>query len=154
MGFWSINPYIGCAFGCAYCYARYAHRYVMERAATDEKMTDALGEAYNRLPPWLAFERNIFVKEQRARGSESDSAVWKRPPPQAARGRVDRDRHRHRSVPARRAKISGHAWNSGGARRASRIERRDHHQEPAHHARHRRALAHQSDLAISRFTSR
>ncbi|MGH7605548.1 MAG: radical SAM protein [Gemmatimonadaceae bacterium] len=62
MGFWSINPYIGCAFGCAYCYARYTHRYVMERAASDEKMTDALGEAYNKLPPWLAFERNIFVK--------------------------------------------------------------------------------------------
>ena len=31
MGFWSINPYVGCAFGCAYCYARYAHRYVAER---------------------------------------------------------------------------------------------------------------------------
>ena len=62
MGFWSINPYIGCAFGCAYCYARYTHRYVMERAASDEKMTETLGDAYNRLPPWLAFERNIFVK--------------------------------------------------------------------------------------------
>jgi DNA repair photolyase len=34
----------------------------MERAASDEKMTEALGEAYNRLPAWLAFERNIFVK--------------------------------------------------------------------------------------------
>src|SRR6266436_2004040 len=66
MGFWSINPYIGCAFGCAYCYARYTHRYVMERAAADEKMTDVLGEAYNRLPPWLAFERNIFVKRNAA----------------------------------------------------------------------------------------
>ena len=63
MGFWSINPYIGCAFGCAYCYARYTHRYVMERAATDERMTDELGVAYNKLPPWLAFERNIFVKK-------------------------------------------------------------------------------------------
>jgi DNA repair photolyase len=62
MGFWSINPYVGCAFGCAYCYARYAHRYVMERAASDEKMTDALGDAFTQLPPWLAFERNIFVK--------------------------------------------------------------------------------------------
>jgi DNA repair photolyase len=62
MGFWSVNPYIGCAFGCAYCYARYTHRWVMERAATDDKMTEVLGEAYNRLPPWLAFERNIFVK--------------------------------------------------------------------------------------------
>src|SRR5438105_5608334 len=63
MGFWSINPYIGCAFGCAYCYARYAHRYVMERAATDDRMVDALGEAYNKLPPWLAFERNILVNK-------------------------------------------------------------------------------------------
>src|SRR2546428_8032157 len=62
MGFWSINPYIGCAFGCAYCYARYTHRYVMERAASDERMTKELGAAYNNLPTWLAFERNIFVK--------------------------------------------------------------------------------------------
>ena len=62
MGYWSINPYVGCAFGCAYCYARYAHRYVMERAADDDKMGEALGEAFKNLPAWLAFERNIFVK--------------------------------------------------------------------------------------------
>jgi DNA repair photolyase len=62
MGYWSINPYIGCAFGCAYCYARYAHRYVMERAANDDRMGSALGQAFNSLPPWLAFERNIFIK--------------------------------------------------------------------------------------------
>jgi DNA repair photolyase len=62
MGFWSLNPYVGCAFGCAYCYARYTHRYVMERAAGDERMGDALGEAFMSQPPWLAFERNIFVK--------------------------------------------------------------------------------------------
>jgi DNA repair photolyase len=62
MGYWSINPYVGCAFGCAYCYARYAHRYVMERAASDDRMGAALGEAFAELPPWLAFERNIFVK--------------------------------------------------------------------------------------------
>src|SRR5213592_575858 len=30
--FWSLNPYIGCEFGCTYCYARYAHRYAVERA--------------------------------------------------------------------------------------------------------------------------
>ena len=35
MSFWSVNPYVGCAFGCAYCYARYAHRYVAERLAAD-----------------------------------------------------------------------------------------------------------------------
>src|SRR5829696_7880015 len=62
MGYWSINPYVGCAFGCAYCYARYAHRYVMERASDDDRMGAALGEAFAELPPWLAFERNIFVK--------------------------------------------------------------------------------------------
>jgi DNA repair photolyase len=63
MDFWSINPYVGCAFGCAYCYARYAHRYVMERAAESDRMSDALTSAFTDMPPWLAFERNIFVKQ-------------------------------------------------------------------------------------------
>jgi DNA repair photolyase len=63
MGFWSINPYVGCAFGCAYCYARYTHRYVMERAADSDRMEDVLHDRYEEMPPWLAFERNIFVKE-------------------------------------------------------------------------------------------
>ena len=63
MGFWSINPYVGCAFGCAYCYARYTHRYVMERAHDHDRMEDALHERYEEMPPWLAFERNIFVKQ-------------------------------------------------------------------------------------------
>src|SRR5258705_11443787 len=63
MGFWSIKPYVGCAFGCAYCYARYAHRYVMERAADADRMENALHERYEEMPPWLAFERNIFVKQ-------------------------------------------------------------------------------------------
>ena len=64
MSFWSINPYVGCAFGCAYCYARYAHRYVAERLTTsDQSARDALGEL-GELPPWLAFERRIFVKRE------------------------------------------------------------------------------------------
>ena len=63
MGFWSINPYVGCAFGCAYCYARYTHRYVMERASDNERMENALADRYEAMPPWLAFERNIFVKQ-------------------------------------------------------------------------------------------
>ncbi|MCU0646377.1 MAG: radical SAM protein [Gemmatimonadaceae bacterium] len=54
MPFWSINPYVGCAFGCAYCYARYAHRYAMERH------TD--GAPDTSVPAWLAFERRILVK--------------------------------------------------------------------------------------------
>jgi DNA repair photolyase len=32
MGFWSLNPYVGCEFGCMYCYARDTHRWVVERA--------------------------------------------------------------------------------------------------------------------------
>lgn len=63
MGFWSINPYVGCAFGCAYCYARYAHRYAAERLGGG---TVSLGETSHEseepLPPWLAFERRIMVK--------------------------------------------------------------------------------------------
>ena len=32
MGFWSLNAYVGCEFGCAYCYARDTHRWTVERA--------------------------------------------------------------------------------------------------------------------------
>ncbi|HEY2066382.1 MAG TPA: radical SAM protein [Gemmatimonadaceae bacterium] len=65
MGFWSINPYIGCAFGCAYCYARYAHRYVAERLVAESPESGRLlREERDALPPWLAFERRIFVKRE------------------------------------------------------------------------------------------
>ena len=66
MEFWSINPYVGCAFGCAYCYARYAHRYVMERATASEQAEPMLVDDRAELPPWLAFERRIFVKRNAA----------------------------------------------------------------------------------------
>jgi DNA repair photolyase len=58
MGFWSINPYVGCAFGCAYCYARDTHRYTIERAG------EAGREVAGAMPPWLAFERRVLVKER------------------------------------------------------------------------------------------
>jgi len=64
MSFWSINPYVGCAFGCAYCYARYAHRYVAERLAASDATADGAQDELADLPPWLAFERRIFVKRE------------------------------------------------------------------------------------------
>ena len=60
MGFWSLNPYVGCEFGCSYCYARDAHRYQLERAA------DQVPEASPPLPAWQAFEQRILVKSDAA----------------------------------------------------------------------------------------
>jgi DNA repair photolyase len=59
MGFWSINPYVGCEFGCTYCYARDTHRYAMDRA---ERRNDGTAEREKELPSWLAFEKRILVK--------------------------------------------------------------------------------------------
>ncbi len=79
MGFWSINPYVGCEFGCHYCYARDTHRWTMERAdgRTGGQAGENVGAAKNaddvssdrpsarppvRLPPEEAFEKEILVK--------------------------------------------------------------------------------------------
>jgi len=69
MPYWSINPYVGCAFGCAYCYARYAHRYLSERTAAASEPAESIAldasdgtPPVPAMPPWLAFERRIFVK--------------------------------------------------------------------------------------------
>lgn len=63
MGFWSINPYVGCEFGCTYCYARETHRYTVERARAGGRLEPALGEEFGGMPGWEAFERRILVKE-------------------------------------------------------------------------------------------
>lgn len=60
MGFWSINPYVGCAFGCAYCYARDTHKWTLERAGS---VGAAIAQS---MPTWLAFERKILVKDNAA----------------------------------------------------------------------------------------
>jgi DNA repair photolyase len=58
MGFWSINPYVGCEFGCTYCYARDTHRWVMERRGSWAERQ----QGSSPLPPWEAFEKEILVK--------------------------------------------------------------------------------------------
>ena len=62
MDFWSLNPYVGCEFGCTYCYARYTHRYVVERARDAGKLDDVEFRDFRGEHGWEAFERRIFVK--------------------------------------------------------------------------------------------
>ncbi|HEU4682400.1 MAG TPA: hypothetical protein VFS51_11670, partial [Gemmatimonadales bacterium] len=81
MGFWSINPYVGCEFGCTYCYARDTHRWVMERRGSGaagqlgrnstpmelaESESKQTGPPPRRpaapLPSWEAFEKEILIK--------------------------------------------------------------------------------------------
>jgi DNA repair photolyase len=56
MDFWSVNPYVGCEFGCSYCYARFTHQYVTERAPA--------GGSRRPAATWTDddFEQTIFVK--------------------------------------------------------------------------------------------
>ncbi len=59
MPFWSVNPYVGCEFGCSYCYARDTHRYTLERASA----SGVLPASLPLLPAAESFERNILVKQ-------------------------------------------------------------------------------------------
>jgi len=62
MGFWSVNPYVGCEFGCAYCYARDTHRYTVERAHDQGQLSEEAFREFRGEEGWEAFERRIFVK--------------------------------------------------------------------------------------------
>lgn len=56
MDFWTINPYVGCEFGCSYCYARATHEWLAERH----------GRAEPGRAPRERFEELIFVKRNAA----------------------------------------------------------------------------------------
>lgn len=74
MGFWSLNPYVGCEFGCTYCYARDTHRWMVERlegqggrgavTASLPLSPSATDRESFRVPP--DFERRILVKTSAA----------------------------------------------------------------------------------------
>ncbi len=66
MGYWSLNPYIGCEFGCTYCYARDTHRYAVERAHDEGRLDDAAFREFRGVEGWEAFERRILVKRDAA----------------------------------------------------------------------------------------
>jgi DNA repair photolyase len=66
MGFWSVNPYIGCEFGCTYCYARDTHRFTVERAHHDGALDDAAFREFTGAEGWEAFEQRILVKRDAA----------------------------------------------------------------------------------------
>ena len=83
MGFWSINPYVGCEFGCTYCYARDTHRYAMERS----------GRAARRADARLAGVRAAHPGQDRRRRGAGAHAR-----PRASRRPLARHRDRHRSA--------------------------------------------------------
>jgi DNA repair photolyase len=66
MGFWSLNPYVGCEFGCSYCYARYAHRYVVERAHDGGRLSEREFQDFAQPEGLEPFEHRVFVKSRQA----------------------------------------------------------------------------------------
>ncbi len=134
MDYWSINPYVGCAFGCTYCYARYAHRYAVDRALSASASSHDLRAEIDGMPPWLAFERHVLVKSDAAAILGHELAARQ----SASRGvnerRSRRDRNGNRSVSAGGASVPCHA----GRARDTRVSRGaldcDHHEESAHYA--------------------
>ena len=73
MSFWSLNPYVGCEFGCSYCYARDTHKWVTERTegrndgTTDGTAGEDVPSFRHSVSPSELFEHRIYVKDDIAR---------------------------------------------------------------------------------------
>ncbi|HEY0150360.1 MAG TPA: radical SAM protein [Longimicrobium sp.] len=65
----TVNPYVGCEFSCAYCYAPYAHGWLMERLGETGRLLRDPGTP-------TAFDRAIFVK----RAGQSVAGAVRRAP--------------------------------------------------------------------------
>ncbi|MDB4951406.1 MAG: Radical domain protein [Gemmatimonadetes bacterium] len=64
----TVNPYVGCEMSCAYCYAPYAHAWLVERLGAEGRIPNAGADA--------AFDRAIFVKRN---AEEVTRAVLRHP---------------------------------------------------------------------------
>ncbi len=123
MGFWSINPYVGCEFGCTYCYARDTHRYAVERSGARAGAAARVGGVRAAHPG----------QDRRGRGACPHARS--RTPGRTHAGH----RHGHRSISTGRAPVPAHPPDSRGAAGAPRARHRHHHQVAAGDARPRPA---------------
>ena len=86
----SINPYRGCEHGCIYCFARPTHSYL-------------------NLSPGLDFETKLIAKRNIAEVLRAELGR------RSYRPEPHRDRHRHRLLPADRARAAPHALGDRAA---------------------------------------
>ena len=86
----SLNPYRGCEHGCIYCFARPTHSYL-------------------NLSPGLDFETKLIAKRNVAEVLRAEQAGEELP------AEPDCHRHRHRLLPADRARTTAHSVGDRGA---------------------------------------